>query len=286
MSGIYQIRNLINGKIYIGSAVNIKRRWYDHIYQLNKKNHSSSHLQRSWDKYGKDNFVFEILEEILDKTKLVEREQHYIDDLKSFEIKLGYNICKIAGSWLGMKHSEETKDKLRKICTGRKHTEEEKQKMRDNHPHLSPSKGCKHSEESIMKRVKNFKKNYKKENHAFYNKKLSENHIKNLSIALSGENNPMFKKSVFDILAEKYGIEEATIRWKDINQKRSISGKGKNIKSVIQFDKEGNFIKDFNSMIEAFLETGTSVSGISNCCNGRSKKSNGFQWKFKNINNL
>lgn len=76
--GIYRIKNLLDGKCYIGSSVNIHRRWAGHRSELKRNKHHSLYLQRSWNKHGSDNFVFEIIE-LCDKSKLIEREQHYID---------------------------------------------------------------------------------------------------------------------------------------------------------------------------------------------------------------
>tara|TARA_R110000824_G_scaffold47256_1_gene134785 strand:+ start:492 stop:1151 length:660 start_codon:yes stop_codon:yes gene_type:complete len=111
-SGIYKITNKQNGKIYIGSSLNIYQRFYMHKNHLNKNNHHSSHLQRAWDKYGKENFIFEIIEEVPDKNMLLEREQHYMDTAKSYERENGYNINPTATSRLGAKHTEETKRKM------------------------------------------------------------------------------------------------------------------------------------------------------------------------------
>lgn len=61
-SGIYLIMNQINGKGYVGQAVNIEERWKQHKYRLNGQYHGNKHLQNAWNKYGKDNFVFIILE--------------------------------------------------------------------------------------------------------------------------------------------------------------------------------------------------------------------------------
>jgi len=51
---------------------------------------------------------------------------------------------------------------------------------------------------------------------------------------------------------------------------------------VIQMSLDGNLIKVFDEMQIAAKETGTSCSGISRCCRGKIKKSNGFIWKFDN----
>ena len=67
VSGIYKIRNLINNKIYIGSTINFRQRWYTHKTLLTNNKHPNSHLQNAWNKYGPANFVFEIMEILLIK---------------------------------------------------------------------------------------------------------------------------------------------------------------------------------------------------------------------------
>ena len=47
-SGIYCITNRKNGKIYIGSASNLRQRWNGHISDLRKEKHKNRHLQRAW----------------------------------------------------------------------------------------------------------------------------------------------------------------------------------------------------------------------------------------------
>jgi len=77
-TGIYRIRNIINGHTYIGSAKNINRRWQRHRSALIHDRHENIHLQRAWNKYGKDMFIFEILEECLINDLLI-IEQKYLD---------------------------------------------------------------------------------------------------------------------------------------------------------------------------------------------------------------
>lgn len=64
LGGIYQIRNLINDKRYIGFTHKFNARWTDHKKKLNQNRHGNPHLQTAWNKYGSENFVFEILEVI------------------------------------------------------------------------------------------------------------------------------------------------------------------------------------------------------------------------------
>jgi group I intron endonuclease len=165
-SGIYLIKNIINNKVYVGSAVNIHKRWKEHKKHLKEGKHHSCHLQHAWDKHGEQNFKFEIIEEVSNPDHLLSYEQVYLDYYKSYEEERGYNICKVAGSQLGMKRteetrqkmreaakniSEETRQKMREASIGRKHTEETKQKLRE------ANTGKKLSEETKQKLKKTSK---------------------------------------------------------------------------------------------------------------------------------
>lgn len=111
--GIYEILNTVNGKRYIGSAVRLKSRWGAHLCDLRKGAHHSSKLQRAWDKYGEGAFKFlPIL--TCQKSMLLFYEQQLLDKAKP-----EYNICKIAGSNLGVKRTAETKRKLSIARAGR-----------------------------------------------------------------------------------------------------------------------------------------------------------------------
>ena len=67
--GIYFIRCIINNKLYIGSAFNIKYRWKRHFNDLKKNKHHSPHLQRAYNKYGENKFETNVLEEVLEPGK-------------------------------------------------------------------------------------------------------------------------------------------------------------------------------------------------------------------------
>jgi GIY-YIG catalytic domain-containing protein len=106
-SGIYKILNTINGKVYIGSAVNMMKRRTSHLSQLRKGNHHSHKLQLDWCAYGSGAFVFEIVEECLAADRL-NREQHHLDQNRAVEI--GYNVALCAEAPMtGRRVSEATK---------------------------------------------------------------------------------------------------------------------------------------------------------------------------------
>lgn len=129
ITGIYKIKNIVTGKFYVGSAVDIKERWRNHKSQLRHNKHHSIKLQRSYNKHGVDNFVYEIIEECFEDV-IIKREQFYIDFCSA--VKNGYNCKSIAGSNLGFKHSEETKNKIRKANIGIKRSEETRIKMSES----------------------------------------------------------------------------------------------------------------------------------------------------------
>lgn len=125
MGYIYKIKNIINNNIYIGSTSNIKNRKKHHFTRLKANKHCNIHLQRSWNKYGKDSFKFEVIENNIEDNKLIEREQYYIDNLKP-----SYNMQKIAGgSALGLKRSKQTCLNISNSLKGKKLTKEHRLKI-------------------------------------------------------------------------------------------------------------------------------------------------------------
>lgn len=109
---IYKITNLVNNKIYIGSTSNYKERKYEHTSKLKRNIHINCHLQRSYNKHGKDNFKFEILEECKVEELLL-KEKYYSDLYNSFKRGVGYNICPIMIG-KNVKLAEETRIKMSK----------------------------------------------------------------------------------------------------------------------------------------------------------------------------
>ena len=116
--GIYMIMNLVNGKFYIGSSKNIKNRFWGHKGSLNNNRHHSSLLQRAWNKYGEENFIFEILENCLEE-KLLEREQIWLDFHHVYNKDIGYNNLKNAKSCIGRIPSEIHKKRISEALTNR-----------------------------------------------------------------------------------------------------------------------------------------------------------------------
>jgi len=106
-SGIYYIENKLNGKVYIGSAVNLYNRFKKHRSLLNRNMHANQYLQNSWNKNGEINFTFSIIEYV-DKHNLLKREQYHIDNFNGTL----FNIRIDASSNIGLSYSNETKKKM------------------------------------------------------------------------------------------------------------------------------------------------------------------------------
>lgn len=138
--GIYGIRNKMNDMVYVGKTINnFGDRWDCHKAQLRGGYHSNHGLQEDWNKYGEDNFEFQILHECNNSESLEELNALEIEFINSSkEIELAYNVAPGGDQsmYRGKHLSEETKRKIgeknRVRMTGRKASEETKTKMSES----------------------------------------------------------------------------------------------------------------------------------------------------------
>lgn len=234
MKVIYGILNKLNGKQYVGSTNNYYKRKQLHLKRLATNVHHSYHLQNSWNKHGEKMFDFIILEKVDQQIDLIEREQWWIDNSNS-----NYNICRIAGSSLGVKRTEATKEKIRQRNLGLKHPD-------------------------WRNKIKSIAQGG--ENHWTKNKKFSENAKKNMSNAQKELFKNGYKHPRLGLKETKEQIEKKRIRASKI---------------VLQFDLNGEFIKEYKSAKEA-SSYGFIASSISQCIMNKRKTHKNFIWKLKN----
>lgn len=123
-SGVYIIRNLTNGKVYIGASANVERRWRNHENDLRRGVHHSSHLQRAWLKYGEDAFAFDVLEETSD---LSGRESWWISHVRPDLRGRGFNL--FGGASGHHERSAEHRERMSRIKAGRKASDETRAKI-------------------------------------------------------------------------------------------------------------------------------------------------------------
>lgn len=111
-TGVYCLRNKVNNKRYIGSAaISFSVREKRHIRALEKGTHGNKHLQAAWNKYGRDNFEFLIIERCL-PSECLTREAFWIAKFRSADKAFGYNKLLTGKNWLGAHHTQQTKDKM------------------------------------------------------------------------------------------------------------------------------------------------------------------------------
>lgn len=200
--GIYKIINLHNGKVYIGQSINLTHRLTEHRLKLSKGIHSNKYLQNAWNKYGEQNFKFEIIEICLE-TELTERENFWINYYGGYESKQNYNHKSAEAH---VKYSKESRVKMsesqRGLQSGKKngmygkhHTAETKKKLSDlnkvkfsgkNNPMFG-----KHHNEQTKEYLRQLKKG----------KKLSEKHKQSISEAekniwIIRRKDPLFKEKM------------------------------------------------------------------------------------------
>lgn len=242
ISGIYCIRNILNNKTYIGSSKDIQNRKVDHFHRLNKNIHPNNHLQKSYNKYCKENFLFEIVE-ICSIDNLLIREQYYIDLLKP-----KYNIRQKAESNLGTKWSEEAKRKA-----SIKQTKECRERW-------GISIICLHEDgilycrfDSIAQAAEHFNTS-----------------TGNILQILKGQKKS-YNKFIF-IRESEYDKN------KDYKVVRNY---GKYLqKQVKMYDKTMNLMKIFQSPNEACKQMNIKRSTLSMCLIGKNKTAGGYIWKY------
>ena len=127
--GVYKIVNTSNGKKYIGSSIDLEKRWREHKWDLRGHRHKNSHLQNAWNLYGEENFEFKPLLYCDPDTTLF-FEQLCLDGLMP-----EYNSSSIAGK---VEMTEETRSKIslanqgNQYSLGYRHTEDTKRLMSKN----------------------------------------------------------------------------------------------------------------------------------------------------------
>jgi hypothetical protein len=94
IKGIYCITNVENGKRYVGHSKSMTKRWHTHLHRLRRNLDGCSHLQRAWNKYGEESFIFSILEVLpfsYSKLQLEEVETKWVLYFNSHKSEYGYN---------------------------------------------------------------------------------------------------------------------------------------------------------------------------------------------------
>jgi group I intron endonuclease len=253
-SGVYIIRSISSDRAYIGSSIDIKRRFSEHLSSLRSGCHSNIYLQRHVDKYGAEDLEFLIVEFCND---LIIREQYWMDRFNP-----EFNGAIPRASRLGVPLSEEAKRKLSISQRKRLQNPILREKARQitlkyfsdprNRERLSestrarisrdgnPMKGRHHSDET-KKRISMTKiaADQSGENNPMYGRKHSEETKEKIRIGVgdqSGENNPMYGRKHSEETKEKIrtanrNITDETRRKMSIAQKKRFAKKNMEVEA-------------------------------------------------------
>lgn len=224
---------------------------------MKRNEHHNEHLQRAFNKYGKDNFIFECIEETED---LDNREIHWINEYGGINSDLNYNFK----DPLSMKWSDYTRVKQSKSMIGadnpnygNKWSQEQKDEA------SKKKKGI-----SLEERVGKEKADLIKENMRLSQtgRKHPDEVKEKIRKANEGENNPAYGK----------GDRQA-------GDKNPMWGKASiQRKPVQQYTKDGIFIKEYDYLTQV-AEDGFNIGNVGSVCNNKPKykSAGGFIWKFK-----
>lgn len=130
ISGIYGISNLVNGKIYIGKSLYLRKRFNYHEAMLKKNKHPNAHLQSSFNKYGEEAFEFRVFENCQLKD-LPSKEQLWVNLHKGRLYNHVLEVENCESSWAARKRmslAAKTKGSNNPFF-GKKHTNSSKRKM-------------------------------------------------------------------------------------------------------------------------------------------------------------
>jgi group I intron endonuclease len=268
--GVYSIMCTINKKQLIGETKNVKKRLTQHKNRLLNNTHENPYFQKAFNKYGLENFEFKLIEYCeLENCKI--REHYYCNLYNTHNKQKGYNI-RATGLDLKGKMSQETIEKIKNSLKN-----SEKFKQRDSGKGM---RGKKHSKETKLKMSNSAK-----------GKIVSEQTKKNMSEALkkrirtkeSSEKIVFSRKnnsSIWHSEATKEKMSKAS-KGKSKSKSHCESMKLSRYKAIIQYDLNGNFVKEWLGASQVRDELGYSQTCITAVCNNLRKTHKNFIWKYK-----
>ncbi len=258
MGYIYKITNKINNKCYIGQTVmNIEKRWDAHRKCIGKENGCPG-LRRAFEKYGLENFKFEIVIICFD-TDLSKYEKEYIKKYDSF--KNGYNLThggEEGGFFTGCKHTPENVEKIKQHWANY-NANPENRKWR--------------SEQMKQKYAdpKNRELQSKYMKAAYANIQVIRN-----SYTLSPRTDEV-KEKISNSVKLYYQNNQNKIKQYKNHSKIMTNAIGR---KVSQYTLDGEFVKTYDSIRIAGKETNGSFKAIGHVLRGRKRTSGGFIWKY------
>lgn len=319
---VYKIINKVNNKVYIGiTSKGISARWKEHLY--NAEHGCPFKLHNAIRKYGKENFSIELIDFCNSWEELEEKEKLYISEYKSLQDEFGYNMTEGGDGTFGRHHSEETREKIRQKATGREVTETTRFKLSEAGKVLTEARKAywesgkigSSRKRPVLQYTKdgNFIQEFSGVNEA---SRFTGIHVTTLSNSLKRRNitgskvNPyiwVYKEDYPEIPSTvpsslfakdpdwkptiSEACRQASRKDRKLSEKQlktAIENGMKMAKAICQYDKNGDLIAEYESIIEACRETGCDRRGIQRQLqnpvdpnNKRAWNNAKYIWKYK-----
>lgn len=257
--GIYIIYNKINKKCYVGQTKNLYKRCKEHINSLNNNYHYNKYLQRSYNKYGSNNFDVYGIEIVNNESRLNECELKYIKLLQSRIYKYGYNV------------KLDTYNRIDENPSGNKGI-------------VLPSK-----RRAVVQL--DFNGNFiNRYDCATVAESITGIHWSNISDCCKKQRGNAggyiwiyedeYKSDSFDFNAYINNLPVKKLRIRSVAKRDKNKNKINKDYTVIQMDLDGNIIREFKRPSQA-KEFGFNPNKIYECCSGRIKTHKGYIWIYK-----
>lgn len=243
-NGIYLILNKINNKWYVGSSCRIEKRWIRHRSDLNNNRHDNIKLQRAWNKYGKDNFEFHIVE-LVDESNLLIIEQKYLDWAKLHRDQC-YNLSFIAGR---CEMTDERRQHLSKLFRNRVFSDTHRYKL------SVANTGKRPSAKTIKKMSDSQRIRFSTTDAWNKGKQLTHSHKQKLRMTKLGK---------------KQSIESILKRTKKL------------YKPILEMDENGIVINQFFSLKELCTKCNLRKGSVIDVCKGKRAETHGRIFKYEN----
>lgn len=290
--GIYKFENLITGQIYIGQSIDLQARYKKHKSNMYDMNHTED-LYIAFREYGFDNFSYEILEsfEVFNSDQLNELECKYISQYNSMTPN-GYNMVPGGSNGAGLLKRKPVFqfDLYGNFIKEYPSAKEAAEAIKVNHSLI-----CRCARRETL-HTHGYQWSYYRNDETICDiSSFIVNRDKEV-LQLDLQTNEIF--NIFPSLTEASkatGIAKSTISKACRGMARSAGGfawkyshldiepylKVKNGKAVLQFHKNGTYMREYASISEAGRVTGINISNISQVCLNKRKTAGGYKWKFK-----
>lgn len=271
-----------NGKRYVGlTKHSVEKRW-----ENGNKYKTCPLVYRAIQKYGWENVKHEILSTVKTIEEAEAKERYYISKYRTTDPEYGYNILP-GGDVSDNAATKEIREKMGRGWRGKRRSEEEREKIslgvkrtfsrQESNGHI----GMKATGETRLKMSNSSKK-------AWESEERKKDASRRMAERMADE---AFKKKVLDNLSKyrrKSGQwsmpEEAKKKISEATKGRWIGEKSPTSKPVLQFSRDGEFIKRWENA-GAVERAGIALrSNVAKCCRGapHCKTAGGFVWRFEN----